>query len=511
MTSSSRSLFTANALVTTTLIVGFANNIAIAAIFGLTRRVDAYYAAQVLPNLVMVLGLDYLGKNFLPTLTRAKKKDEELAAGFTSSIVTIVGVAALALSLVLALASGRLFALLLPGFRAEDLVLVSHYFWIMAPAIVFMSITVINEYVCQHDEEFAAIAAIRAVLPVANLSAILIASPFLGEYALPLGYVLGHFVVFVLMARQSRYRYRWRVAIRREWEGRVFANSAIVMSSGLVARTRLLILNYLGSLLGAGAISALAMSTKLIEPLGRSIFTAVRMLMFSRTARLAAVRNSKEMARIYDLALSASFLLLAPLLWWLGLNSAVVVDVLFVRGEFDMRMAALVSLALIGAAPSVVFTGTNGLMSNAFYAMDRIVVPAFVMPLGTLIYLGLAVSLAPRFGVLGLTASTTTASVAVFLIMLPLLARHVPELSAERTLLRVLLYAVVGGICIGGPTLWLESLQAPGVVRAAASLAAGLLLYASLLYAVKDRILAFIFQFARRAFRMPSPASNASG
>ena len=88
--SSARSLLTANGLVAVTLIVGFASNIAIAALFGLTRRVDAFFAAVVLPNLFQALFVDYLGKNFLPTLARAKKESEGLASEVTSSVVTIV-------------------------------------------------------------------------------------------------------------------------------------------------------------------------------------------------------------------------------------------------------------------------------------------------------------------------------------------------------------------------------------------------------------------------------------
>src|SRR5690606_31515610 len=135
---------------------------------------------------------------------------------------------------------------------------------------------------------------------------------------------------------------------RTNWEKRIFSNSAILMGSGLVARTRNLIMNYFGSLLGEGAISALALAAKLTEPLGRSMFTAVRMLMFSRTARLAADDNSAEIARLHEVGVSSAFLLLAPLSWWIALNSHAIVEALLLRGEFDARMAGIVALALIG-------------------------------------------------------------------------------------------------------------------------------------------------------------------
>ncbi|MBN1239525.1 MAG: hypothetical protein JXB36_13560, partial [Gammaproteobacteria bacterium] len=254
--SSSRSILTTNGLVIGALLIGFANHVAIAALFGLTRNVDAYYAALMLPTLFMNLFLDYLGKNFMPTFARARKESRELASELTSSVVTIVSLVAVGAAVLLALFGAKLFELLLPGFTAGEVELVHRYFLIMAPTLVLTAITVFHEYACQHDEDYVRIAAIRAALPVANLIAILALSPLIREYALPTGYLLGHVIVFVLMARRANYTYSCRISLRRDWERKIFANSAVVMGSGLVARTKVIVMNYLGSMLGGGAISA---------------------------------------------------------------------------------------------------------------------------------------------------------------------------------------------------------------------------------------------------------------
>src|SRR5215510_7312666 len=98
-----RGLLTVNALVLGALAIGFLNNVLIAAIFGLTRRVDAFFAASMLPNLFMVLCVDYLGKNFLPVLATAKHESPESASTLTSSVVTIVALLAAGVTIVLVL------------------------------------------------------------------------------------------------------------------------------------------------------------------------------------------------------------------------------------------------------------------------------------------------------------------------------------------------------------------------------------------------------------------------
>src|SRR5690606_8875369 len=160
-------------------------------------------------------------------------------------------------------------------------------------------------------DRYTQLTAIGTAQPVVTLASVLGLGPFLGEYALPIAYTTGKLVAFVLLARGARYRYRPRLTIRPEWEGKVVRNSAILMGSGLLVRTRGLIGNYLASTLGEGAISALALGYKLVEPLERTTFGGVRMLMYSRTARLAVDENAGEMSRLYRLGVAASFMLVA--------------------------------------------------------------------------------------------------------------------------------------------------------------------------------------------------------
>jgi putative peptidoglycan lipid II flippase len=492
-------MLSTNALVLGSVAIGFTSSVLIAALFGLSRRLDAYYAALMVPNLFVTLCLDYLGKNFLPVFARARAQSPETASEVTSSVVTIVGLLAAALAIALCLTSRQVFSVLLPGFDAADLALVSRYFWILAPAIVLTAVTCFHEYVCQHDEQYTRIAAITASQPVINLIAIAGAGPFIGEYALPIGYTAGQAITFLLMTRYARYRYRPRFTVRSEWEKPIFTNTAVVMGSGLLVRTRTLITNFLASLVGDGAIAALNFGYRLIEPLERTTFSGVRRLMFSRTARLVIDDNSREIARLYRLALTASFLLLTPLLWWVVLERDLVIGLLFQRGAFDAAMTALVAITLIGYAPSVTFAGVNSILSNAFYAMSRIAIPALVMPLGTLLYLGVALAAYQPLGVLGLALAPTAMHATVFVILLFLLGREMPQLDAKSVLGRIAAYVALGGAALALPQLLIEPLALPRLVEAGLHLAAGAILYFGALALARERSFLDVVSYFRRA------------
>jgi putative peptidoglycan lipid II flippase len=492
-----RGIVNVNALVAAALGIGLLSNILIAALFGLSHRVDAFFAAAVLPSLVMALCIDYLGKNFLPVLASAKAVGDACANSVTSSIVTMVALVAIAATAVLVAFSRPLFDALLPGFDAEAIDLVSRYFTIMAPSIVLMAVNTFHEYVWQYEERFTFVSLSKTALPAANLAGLVALAPWLDEYCLPVGYLLGHVAVFLLLLRGLPYCYRPQIKLRPGFERRVFGNSAIVMSTGLVARSKSIVLNYLASQLGSGAIAAVAIASKLTEPLERSAFTGIRMLMFSHTVRLVVARDRSKIGSLYSMGLRAAFVVLAPLLWWIALNSDALVQMLFQHGNFTPQMATVVAGVLLALVPSVLFLGVNQLLSNAFYAMDRVKVPALVMPFGTLIYVAAAVPLSSWLGTQGLAVATTFASIAVFTALLIAIARQVPEIGLWRTTGELAFYAVLGGTAMLGMMALLSHLALPPLGVAAASFPLGAAAYATALYLVGDRTFRSLLELVR--------------
>lgn len=492
-----RKLLSVNSLVLGGLALGFVSNVLIASIFGLSRRVDAFFAAMMLPSLFMVLCVDYLGKNFLPVYSSARSEGETRASEMASCIVTVVALVATAVAATLAVYSAPVFDVLLPGFGEDDTVLVSRYFRIMAPAIVLMAITTFHEYVCQYNEKFVAVFAIRTLLPLANLVSIVVLGPVVGEYALPFGYLAGHTLVFILIAWLAPYRFVPNFRVRASYERRVFSNSAVVMSTGLLARTRSIVTNYLASTLGAGAISALALAIKITEPVQRGAFSGLRVILFSRTARLFAEDGRDEAGRLYAIGLCVSFLLISPMLWWVAFHSEAIVRLLFGRGEFTPQMTGVVAATLLALTPAVLFNGVNQLLSNAFYAMDRVKVPAITMPFGTLVYVACAIPLSRALETQGLALATSLTSVLLFIVLMTLLARLLTRLEIARTLLRLVAYLALSGAAMLGASALLAPLNP--LASMLVGLPLGLLMYGAVLASAREWAFVHLLRYARDA------------
>jgi putative peptidoglycan lipid II flippase len=503
-----RAIVNVNALVVAALVIGLLSNVLIAALFGLDHDVDAFFAAAVLPNLFMYLCVDFLGKNFLPVLGSARSIGAACADSVTSSVVTMVAALAAAVAAALFVFREPVFAAILPGFDDATLQVVNRHFAIMAPGIVLMAINTFHEYVWQYEERFTHVSLSRTAMPITNLLGLVLLAPWLGVYCLPVAHLLGQATTFLLLAWRIPYRYRPQVAFRPGFERRVFGNSAIVMSTGLLARSKSIVVSYLGSQLGPGVITAFALTLKLTEPLERSAFTGIRMLMFSKTVRLIAARDRCGLAALYSNGLRASFLLLAPLLWWIALDSEAIVKVLFQHGQFTTEMAALVAALLVGLVPSVLFIGVNQLLSNAFYAMDRVIVPAVVMPLGTLVYLAVALPLSSSLGAPALAIATSIATVILFATLLLALARQVPEFELLRTAGELVLYSILAGAAMLAAVAGLTRFDIPPLGVAAAALPLGTAAYAVALLYGRDRTFRSLVELVR-ASAAPGPKLDA--
>jgi peptidoglycan biosynthesis protein MviN/MurJ (putative lipid II flippase) len=173
------------------------------------------------------------------------------------------------------------------------------------------------------------------------------------------------------------------------------------------------------------------------------------------------------------------------------------IAVLFLRGEFTLDMATLVSLGLLGLVPAIVFQGLTPILSNAFYAMNMIRVPAIVMPFGTAIYLGLAMLLSARYGILGLAFAESLSWIALFIALLFLLARSLGQFSAGRAIKALLQYTITSLLSFGLTTRLLVESDLPALLSLLISLTIGGGLYLLLLTVLRDDGLTVVYQRLR--------------
>jgi len=502
--STARNLLLVNVIVLGTMLLGMANNILIANFFGLTRLLDSYYAALVIPELCTTLFLDFLGRNFLPAYAAVKQADPARAARLASAVITIVGLAAAVLVGIMVLLARPVFTALLPGFTPGELDEVVTFFYIVSPAIVLMAISTFNEYVYQHKEQYLRMALYRAAVPGMILVAVIFGERALGEYALAMGFVSGHALMFVLLVASSGYRYRPRLTFEQGYLPRIFMNSGVLIGAGFLGRTRGLITQYFSSLLGAGSLSALTLAHKVTLPLHQSSLLAMRMMVFSKSVKLFVTEEHDRLGELYKLMITFVLLVLTPVAAWVVLESQPIVELLFLRGEFTIDMSHIVVLATVGIALGVPFAGANETLSNAFYATNRTRIIAAVIPAGTLVYLVAAAFAAPRFGVLGIALSEVLVEIVVFVVLTFAFAGQNARFSRTHVAAKLIKYGVASAASMYlAATLVGSRLDEP-LLRLPATLAFGGAVYVAVLLLLRDAELKSLLSRLREAVALRS-------
>jgi peptidoglycan biosynthesis protein MviN/MurJ (putative lipid II flippase) len=153
----------------------------------------------------------------------------------------------------------------------------------------------------------------------------------------------------------------------------------------------------------------------------------------------------------------------------------------FGHGVFTDAMVDQVGIILLALVPTILLTGVNQLLSNAFYAMGRVKVPALIMPLATLTYAIAAGPISARLGPPGLTLTSTLVHFALFVGLVMMLARAIPGFAAGRLLSHLCGYVVIAGFWMVAIAMLVDSLGARGIVAAALTLTGGMLLYTATL------------------------------
>jgi putative peptidoglycan lipid II flippase len=505
--STARSLLLVNAIVFGTMLIGMGNNILIANFFGLTRLLDSYYAALVIPEMCASLFLDFLGRNFLPAYAAVRQADPERAARLASAVITIVGLAAAAIVGVMIVLARPFFTSLLPGFAPAELDEVVTFFYIVSPAIVLMAISTFNEYVYQHKEQYVRMALYRAAVPGAILAAVIFGEEALGEYALAIGFVTGHALMFVLLAATSGYRYRPRLTFEQGVLRRIFLNSGILIGAGFIGRTRGLITQYFCSQLGAGSLSALTLANKIALPLHQSSLLAMRMMVFTKSVKLFVTDEHERLGELYRLMITFVLLVLTPITAWVVLESEPIVELLFLRGEFTIDMSEIVVLATVGIALGVPFAGANETLSNAFYATNRTGVIAAVIPAGTVVYLIAAAFATSRLGVLGIALSEVLVEIVVFVVLTLAFAGQNARFSRAHVAFKLFKYGVVAAATMYAAAFVVGSWLTEPLLRLPASLLLGAALYTAALLLLRDPELKSLLERLWQAIKAnPQPA-----
>lgn len=446
--------------------------VAIAAWFGVSATIDAWFWALAFPTFTLVLAGTSLGTAATPALAEVRSQAPERLPVFLGGLLVWSGLAALAL--------GGLLCLLAPlylrhasEFDPATQRLAATFLWELLPFAVLTTAGMVLRVGCEVYGRFTGVAltpVLRAgvVLAVTGLSL-----PLLGPHALALGLVTGEAVQLLwwlwLLGRAGgiwpRLTLALDPAVRRV--GRDLA--PILGGEMLVALNIVVDIAFAGTLPAEGSVATLEYADRARVIPQTLLHSTLAMVAFATWANLRAAGRQQDARRAVDQALRWTLVLAAPVLAGMFIGRYVLIGLLFERGAFSAddtaRVASVLGIYLPGVLPNLL-----GILAVRAHIIERNLMLVFWLGIASM--LGNAVLNALLIGPLGLEglALATTLNMllipALYIAALRPLVPFAPRPWARALLLAAAAVAVAVVVELGpgaprslyNPHLWLAAL-----------------------------------------------------
>jgi putative peptidoglycan lipid II flippase len=393
---------------------GLLREIAISYRFGTGRELDAYLAANRVPDLVFqIVAGAAVASAFIPVYSSyLARNDREGAAAMVDTLFTLAIVGLLPVIAVIVLLAPTIMSLLVPNFPPEYQVLAANLARIVLLAPIFFTIGCFCTSVLNAHGRFLLAALAPTCYNLGIIVGALIFSRWLGIYGLALGALTGS--VFFLLVQLPGLRllgvsYRPRLLLsHRGVRGvaRLMGPRALGLA---VTQVNFVVTLYLASGI-AGGVAALNYAWILtMLPLG--VFAmAISTAVFPSLAAQGAVENHYELRRMVQDALRFILFLTIPAIVGLIVLSPSIVRLIYQRGEFTAQSTATTADALRFYALGLLGMASVEIVTRAFYALHDTATPVKVAALGMAVNLTLGIVLVRVMGINGLALATAAAS-----------------------------------------------------------------------------------------------------
>ncbi len=354
-------------------VISLLQTVVIARVFGISAELDAYVAANGIPELIYTLVAGgALAHAFIPVFSGLLARGERTLAWRTATqVINCVFLVTLLLSVLTFLAAPWLVsALVAPGFDESARLQTTILMRILLLTTLVFSVSGICMGILQSHNHFLLPALAPVLYDVGILFGVLFLIPRLGVYGIAWGAVLGAVLhLGVQVPGLIRFRARWWLLLNpRDAQLRRILRLMLPRIAGLgVFSLNFLVMNNIASRLGPGSVSALSWGWRVMQIPQTLIGTATGTVIFPTLAALSELGDDSGKREAMSGALR--FILVASIPCAIGLIvlGHPIVSLLE-RGAFDASDTALVAATLRFFALGLVVHSVLEVVARSFYA-----------------------------------------------------------------------------------------------------------------------------------------------
>jgi putative peptidoglycan lipid II flippase len=386
--------------------VAFATQVVTAALFGAGAGMDAFIAANAVPQYVIAVLLGSLSFVFIPVFVDylATEREDE-AWQIASSVINLSLLLLGALVVLGILFPDAILGLTAPGLPDATHRLAAKIAVITWPSVLAIGVISMLTGIYQSKSHFGWPAAVPVLGAIVNLGLVITLANWLGIIGLAIATTAGIVsqVGLLLPLALKKGRYRLRLNWRHPAVWQVLRLVMPLVLANVVAKSTPLIDRFLASGMPAGSISHLGYAFRIFTILTMLISTGIGAVIFPVMAVNVADSDLSSLRRTMSAGLRLMWLAIAPVIA-LGIALALpLVVAVFQRGKFSTADAAVVArllqVYLLALTPACLGTITG----RGFYVLKDTRTVAVLGSIESVAYVFYTAAMARLWGVIGVT------------------------------------------------------------------------------------------------------------
>ncbi len=361
------------------VICGLILDALILAYFGLSGETDAFFVAWSIPLLIINTFDIQAPKVLIPMLSSNTVGDgREATANLLNSFITVI----MALFFLVALAGTAFSKIMIPvqapGLQGDTIDLSIRLSLILYWLIPIRGIGIIYQSYLYFYHHYAVPSSAKLIISGSAVLAVLLFHKEFAIYSVAYGLLIGsvlYLALLIYVSRTKGFRYKFVSGINDRRLMRYFRLFIYPLSGHALGETRVLIENFLSSFLGAGSVSILRYSSRIIASISGVLLSAAVTTTLPVVSSDAAAKKFEEMKKMIRKGIKMLSLISLPLCTWLIFASKPLLMLLFERGKFTEADATQASIIIALMVPYVLLGRIISITQTPFYGILEMKIP----------------------------------------------------------------------------------------------------------------------------------------
>lgn len=406
-----RSVFTTSSLIGVSRISGFLRELVFSFFIGTSPIMDAFVIAYMVPNFFRrILGEKAAESVFIPMYIRNRERSIEEGNDYVSRIFSVLGIVLFALVALFYPVSPWFIRLVAPGFDSATFDIALRMTYLILPYMFFIGIYAFLGALLESHKRFSLYNFSPFIYNIILIAFIMLFYRQMGIYAITAGVILGVIMqTAVLFLRLGGLNLSFSFKPHfRDSDIKKSAKLLVPITAGSgIEKISIYVDRVMASLLPIGSISALYYAFRLID-LPFAVFSvAVGKVIHPYISSSTVYEDIHAFRSYVRKGIILNLLVLIPSSIVFALFARYIVQLVFMRGSFDIHSVYMTYKPLIYYAVGLTPMGMVALFSRAFYALLDTKTPLKAALFAAIINVLMNIILMPIMGISGLALGTS--------------------------------------------------------------------------------------------------------